>query len=71
MLRVVDCSRKQAYPTEREAEQVAEHQMSLNPELVLRAHAEAPVADMHPELHSLCTISFVSRRSLVARDEPR
>lgn len=38
MLHLVDCSRKQAYATEWEAAQVAEHQMSLNPGLILRVY---------------------------------
>lgn len=38
MQRVVDCSRKRAYSTEWEAAQVADHQMSLNPGLVLRVY---------------------------------
>jgi len=38
MLRVADCSRKRGYETEREAEEVAGHQMGLHPGLVLRVY---------------------------------
>lgn len=38
MLRLVDCSRKQAYTTEWEAAEVAEHQMNLKPGLALRVY---------------------------------
>jgi hypothetical protein len=35
---MADCSRKRRYETEREAEEVAEHEMGLNPGLVLRVY---------------------------------
>ena len=38
MQRFVDCSHKRAYRTEREATEVAEHQMQRNPGLVLRVY---------------------------------
>ena len=38
MLQIDNCSRKRAYATAWEAQEVAEHQMSMNPGLVLRVY---------------------------------
>lgn len=38
MQHVPDCSRKRSYPSEALADEVARHQMSLNPGLVLRVY---------------------------------
>jgi hypothetical protein len=47
MLSLADCSRKRRYPTEWEAEQVAEYQMSLNPGLILRVYYCAACGSYH------------------------